>query len=117
MHIQQGNLKSFGLQLLQCMQHRVVFKGGGDNMVLSFPFPGQGRGTDRLVVRFASAGGEIDFPRLRVDHRGNFLPRVFQGFFGLLPDPVQARRVSVFLPHALRHGGDGRLAHGAAWSA
>ena len=35
MHIQQGDLKAFGFQLLQGVEHRVVFKGGGDDVVLS----------------------------------------------------------------------------------
>ena len=112
MHIQQGDFKALGFQLLQGMEHGVMFKGGGNDVVLSFFLSRKGGGTDRLIIGFAAAGGEIDFPGLRVDHGRNILPGLFQYFFSLLTDTVQAGGISVILPHTTGHSFNGRLTHG-----
>ena len=57
-HIQVGYLKAFLLQLGQSVQHSVVLKGGGDNVLLILPGAVVGGGTNGLVVCLAAAGGE-----------------------------------------------------------
>ena len=51
MHIQQGHLKAFGLQLSQGMKDSMMFEGGGNDMRLSFSLTREGCGTDGLVIR------------------------------------------------------------------
>ena len=57
-HIQVGHFKAFLLQLGQGVQHSVVLKGGGDNVLLILPGAVVSGGTNGLVVRLAAAGGE-----------------------------------------------------------
>ena len=111
MHGQQRHFKTFSFQLFQGVEHRVMLKGGGNDMILSLFPSGEGGGTDCLIVRFGSAGSEIYFPRFSVNYGSDILPGLFQYFLCPLADSVKAGRIAVFLPHTSGHGLDGCIAH------
>ena len=108
MNVQQGDFKPLLFQPVQRMQHRVMLKSGRKNM--HFPaFPAQLRGgTDRLIIRFASAGGKQDFLWLRPDELRDGFPGFLQDFSGLLTQGIQAGGIAV----VLADGGDHRLNSG-----
>ena len=112
MHRQERHVKAFQLQGVQGMKHRMVLESGRDDMGFAFLLSGKGSGTDGLVIGFGSAGSEINLARLRVNHGSNLFTGLFQDFFGLLTDAVQAGGVSVTIPHTAGHGFNGRLTHG-----
>ncbi len=66
----------------------------GYDFCLSFRFPVSRRAENRLVVRFASARGKIDLPRLTTENFGNLSAAIGQKRLCALSFPVQARRVS-----------------------
>ena len=92
-------------------QNGVVLKGGRKNVAFSFARAEHGGGAQRLIVGLAAAGGEDDLARLAAETGGDPLARVLQRLGGLLPDRMQAGRVSVMRFHVRQHRVDGRAAH------
>ena len=88
--IQVGNFKALFFQLCQGVQHRMVLKGGGDDVLLALFSTVPGSRKNRLVVRLAAAGGEDDLSRLAAQAVRHSFPGGVQGFLGLLPRGVQA---------------------------
>ena len=111
MYVQEGDFKALLFQSFQCMQHRVMFKGGGDDMHFAFRPADFSGGTDRLIVRFASAGSEGDFARIGSDGRCNLSAGIFQDSLCLLSVFIQAGRVAPGFFKQRGHGLDGFLAH------
>ena len=110
-HIQQCHVIALLFQLLQGVQHSVVLKGGGDDVLLA-PARAQGSGgQDGLVVRLAAAGGEDDLPRVAAQAACDASTCVLQRLPGLLPEGIQAGGVSIQLIQIGDHGLDGSLAH------
>ena len=64
MHIQQRHVKALLTELVERVQHRVVLKFGGYQVL--FPLTGavSGGGDDGLIVGLAAAGGEHDLARV-----------------------------------------------------
>ena len=112
LHIQIGDLKAFLFQLCQGVQHSVVLKGGGDNVLLALARAEAGGGKNRLIVGLAAAGGEDDLSRLTTQALSNGGPGGVQGFLGLLTHGVQGRGVAVDLVQVGQHGVDGHLRSG-----
>ena len=110
-HIQQLDFKTFLFQLLQGVQHGMVLKSGGNNVLLALLLSQTGGGNNGLVVGFRSAGGEDNLPGLTAQALRHGLPGGIQGLLGLLAHGVQAGRVAVNRCHIRQHGIDGRLAH------
>ena len=54
-HRQKRHAKALALQLFQRMEHRMMLKCRRDQMRLSFSFPPQRSGADRLIVRLTAA--------------------------------------------------------------
>ena len=48
-HVQQRHLKALFFQLLQCVQHRVVLEGGGDDVLLALALTDAGGGDDSMT--------------------------------------------------------------------
>ena len=111
MNIQQSDFESFLFQFFQGMQHSMMFESGRDDMHLSLLFAQPCSGEDRLVVSFASAGGEDDFTRGSANDGGDVFPCLFQCFFGSLSDTVQTGGIAPCLLHETYHGRNGRIAH------
>ena len=44
------------------MKHRMMLKGGGNNVLLAFPCAVTGGGDNCLIVGFAATGGEVNLP-------------------------------------------------------
>ena len=109
--VQQCHRKALGLQRFERMQHRMVLKGGGDDVHFAL-LPSQRRGgADRLVVRLAPAGGEIDLLRLRADDGGDLRTGLFQHVLCVLPVAVKAGGIPPGFAQNGRHGMDRRLTH------
>ena len=110
-HIQVGHLEAFLLQLLQGVEHRVMLKGRGDDVLLSLPFPQPGGGENGLIVGLTAAGGENDLPGLTAQALRHGGPGSIQRFLGLLAHGVEGRRVAVNIPEIGHHGIHRGLAH------
>ena len=110
-HVQQLHLKALFFQLLQRVQHRVVLKRGGNNVLLALPRPDAGGGDDGLVVRLAAAGGKCDLLKAAPETGGHPPPCVGQRLGGLLAHGVQAGGVAVVRLEIGKHGRHGLVAH------
>ena len=108
---QQLHLEALFFKALERVQNGVVLKGGRKNVAFSFARAEHGGGAQRLIVGLAAAGGEDDLARLAAETGGDPLARVLQRLGGLLPDRMQAGRVSVMRFHVRQHRVDGRAAH------
>ena len=62
--VQIGNFKALFFQLRQRVQHGVMLKSGGDDVLFALLLAVAGGGDDGLIVGLAAAGGEDDLPRL-----------------------------------------------------
>ena len=111
MHGQERDLEALLLQLFEHVQHRVVLKGGGDDMAFAGLLPDGRAAADGLVVRLAAAGGEVDFAGLGMDDGGDLRPRFFQTLLRLLAQLVEAGGIAVVRLHTVHHGVDGGAAH------
>ena len=75
MNVQQRDIVAVLFKLLERMQHGVMLKRRGNDVLFPFPRADGRRGKDRLVVRLAAAGGEGDLPRLGAQTPGYRFPR------------------------------------------
>ena len=110
--VQVGDGKALLLQGLAGVEHRVVLKGGGDDVVLALALHGAGSALNGPVVAFGAAAGEVDFPWLGPQAAGHRGPGLLQGALGLLAQSVKAGGVAVYFfiegEHGLQHlGGNG----------
>ena len=112
-HIQISDFKAFLFQPLEGVQHGMVLKGGGDDVLFVFPCAKTGSGDDGLIVRLAAAGGEGDFSGLAAQALGYGFTGCFQSFLGFLANGVQAGRVAVNFIQIGGHGFNGYGAHGS----
>ena len=110
-HIQQRDLKAALLQFVEGVEHRVVLKRCGNDVAFSFALAAARRAHDRLIVRFAAAGSEIDLPWLRADAGCDPRPRILQCFLCFLGKSVQAGWIAVVFLHIWQHCVDGCFAH------
>ena len=110
-HIQQLDFKAFLFQLLQGVQHGMVLKSSGNNVLLALFLSQTGSGDDGLVVGFGAAGRENDLPGLAAQALRHGFPGGVQGFLSPLAHGVQAGGVAVNGGHIRQHGVNGRLAH------
>ena len=110
-HVQQRHLKALFFQLLQCVQHRVVLEGGGDDVILALSLADPRRRDDGLVVGLAAAGGERDLLKAAPETVRYPPPCVRQRLRGLLAHGVQAGGISVKLLEIGRHSRHGLVAH------
>ena len=69
------------------------------------------RRENRLIVRLAAAGGEINLPRGSVQTLRHGFPCALQGLGRTLADGMKAGGVAVDFVHIGQHGVDGRAAH------
>ena len=60
-YIQKGNFKALFFQNIQGVQHSVMFKCGGNDVLFAFFRAIEGSGTNGLVVGLTAARGEVDF--------------------------------------------------------
>ena len=111
LHIQQSDLKALFFQSVQGVQHRVMLKGGGNDVLFALASPQTGGRDDGLVIGFAAAGGEDDFPRLAAKSLGYLGTGFFQHFLGLLTYRVEAGGVAVVIIKACDHGVFCRVTH------
>ena len=103
-HIQQRDLIALFFQLLQGVQHRMVLKFGGDQVLFALARPRLGGGDDGLVVGLAAAGGEVDLSRLGVQAGGHSGAGLGYRLGGLLGKGVKAGGVAVVLGKIGQHG-------------
>ena len=103
-HIQQRDLIALFFQLFQGVQHRVVLKFGGDQVLFALACPRLGGGDDGLVVGLAAAGGKVDLPGLGVETGGHGGTGLGYRLGGLLGEGVQAGGVAVVLGKVGQHG-------------
>ncbi len=106
-HVQIGDFKPFLFQRLAGVQHCVVLKGRGDDVVFPF-FPLRpGRTLDGPVVAFAAAAGKIDFVGVGAQTARRSGAGLFQGGLCIPPQGIEARGVAVnfFIEgeHGLEH--------------
>ena len=112
LHVQIGDLKAFLFQLCQGVQHGVVLKSGGDDVLFALARAEPGGGDNGLIVGLAAAGGEDDLPWLAAQALGHGGTGGIQGFLCLLTHGVQGRGVAVDLVQVWQHGVDGHLRSG-----
>ena len=62
--VQIGDFKALFFQLRQGVQHGVMLKSGGDDVLFALLLAVAGGGDDGLIVGLAAAGGEDDLPGL-----------------------------------------------------
>ena len=110
-NVQQLNVKALLFQLFQGVQHGVVLKSGGNNVLFAFSLANAGGGDNGLVVGLAAAGGEGDLPGLTAETFCHGLAGLLQSFRRLLADSVQAGRISIISFHIGQHRVDGCAAH------
>ena len=110
-HRQQLHLKALFFQLLQGVQHGVMLKGGGEDVLLALQGAKPGGGDNGLVVGLAAAGGEDDLLGVAAQAPGHGLPGALERLVGSLPHGVQAGGVAVVALQAGEHGGHGGVAH------
>ena len=93
------------------MQHGVVLKGGGEDVLFALQGAEAGGGKDGLIVGLAAAGGEDDLLGVAAQALGHGLAGALQRLGGLLPHGVQAGGVAVVALQTGQHGGHGGVAH------
>ena len=106
-----GDFKALLFQLAQSVQYGVMFKGCGDDVLLALARADDACGKDGLVVRFASARGEIDLAGSGAEAAGYAFARRLQNFLCPLPHRVKAGRVAVHFAKIRKHRVNGGLAH------
>ena len=110
-YIQQLHLIALVFQLFQRMQHGVMLKSCGNDVLLPFPRADAGSGNNGLIVGLAAAGGKGDLTGLAAKTGRGGLPGLLQRFRRLLAHGVQAGGISVIGFHIRQHRVDGRSAH------
>ena len=103
-HIQQRHIKALPAQLVKRVQHRMVLKFRGDEVLFSLACAVLGGGDDGLIVGLAAAGGEHDLPRVgRADEPRDLGAAGQQMFRRLLSEGVEGAGVSVYLIKVWKH--------------
>ena len=110
-HRQQLHLKALFFQLLQGVEHGVMLKGGGDDVLFALQRTPSGGGDNGLVVGLAAAGGEDDLLGVAAQAPGHGLPGALQGFGGPLAHGVQAGGIAVIVLQTGEHGSQSGVAH------
>ena len=82
-------------QLLQGVEHGVMLKGGGDDVLLPLQRAEAGGGDNGLVISLAAAGGEEDLLGIAAQAPGHGLPGALERLVGSLPHGVQTGGVAV----------------------
>ena len=104
-HIQQRHVKAFLAELIERMQHRMVLKLGGYQMLFSLTGAVSGGGDDGLIVGLAAAGGEHDLPRVGSADQLRDLGAAGEQMLGcLLPEGVERAGIAVDLVKVRKHG-------------
>ena len=103
-HVQQRYIKALFFKLFQGVKHCVVLKFGRNKVLLALPGSGLGSGDDGLVIGFASAGGKVNFFRVRTDAGGHGGPGIGQRLGGVLGKAVKAGGVAVLGCQIGQHG-------------
>ena len=93
------------------VQHRVVLKGGGDDVLLALQRAEPGGGDDGLVVGLAAAGGEDDLLGVAAQALGHGLPGALQSLGGPLAHGVQAGGIAIIVLQTGEHGSQSGVAH------
>jgi len=94
------------------VQHRVVLKLGGNQVLFAFPGPEVGRRADGLIVGLGTAGGKIDLAGIvRAQNVRNGFAGALQAGLCVLREGVQAGRIAVVLREIGEHRVQRRLAH------
>ena len=88
--VQIGNFKALFFQLRQRVQHGVMLKSGGDDVLFALLLAVAGGGDDGLIVGLAAAGGEVNFARGGVQAFCDAVARAEQRPGRLLADGMQA---------------------------
>ena len=110
MDVQQRDLPALFFKLLESVQHGVMLKLGGDDVLLALLRAELRGGNYGLIVRLAAAGGEVYLTRLGVDALGNGGSSVCEILGDYLCEGVQAGGIAVSLGEVGHH----RLACGLA---
>ena len=104
-HIQQRHVKAFPAELIECMQHRMVLKLGGYQMLSSLTGAVSGGGDDGLIVGLAAAGGEHDLARVGSADQLRDLGAAGEQMLGrLLPEGIERAGIAVDLVKVRKHG-------------
>ena len=81
----------------------MMLEGGGDDVHLSVFLPDRRRGSKRLIIRLAAAGGKQDLSRLGIDHRRDVRARLLQRLSRLLTGGIKAGGIAVNVFQRLHH--------------
>ena len=108
--LQERHGKALFFQLFQRVENGVMLDHGRDNVFFALFCTGIGGRAQRLVVRLAAAGGEVNFPCRTAQAGGNVLASLEQCLSSCLSDVVDAGGIAVVLFHAGHHGLDCCLA-------
>ena len=111
MHVQQRDLKPLCRQFFQRVQYGVMLKSRGDDVPFALLRAQRRHLSDRPIVRFTAAGGEIDLLRLGVQCLRHRLPRLLYQTAGLLPKAVETGRIAVSGGQSRQHSLKRRLAY------
>ena len=99
-------------QRLHGVEHGVVLKGRGDEVLLPFLGAKQCAGQKRLIVGLAAAAGEGNFRRLGIQALRHVGACLIENLPGALTHGVEAGGVAVVLLQAMEHGLTRRLMDG-----
>ena len=111
-NVQQRDGEALLLEAAQRVQHGVVLKGRGDDVLLTLGGAQVSHAPQGLVVRLAAPRGEDQLPGLTTQPGGDPPAGIGQGFRRLLAGGVKTACIAVALPVAGEHGLYGRRADG-----
>ena len=100
---QQLDLKALFFELFQRVQHSMVLKRGGNDVLFALLRAEPRGGDDGLIVGLAAAGGEVNFARLTAETGCDGLARRLKRLRGLLADGMQARGIAVDVRQTRQH--------------
>ena len=87
---QKLDFKALLFQLFERVQHGMMLKCSGNDVLFALALAKARGGDDRLIIGFAAARGEIDLARGSVQAPCDAFARALQGFRCLLANRVQA---------------------------
>ena len=104
MHIEQRDLKAFLFEPGKAVQHGMMLKPGGDQVLLALACAEAGGGEDGLIIGLAAAGGKDYLARAfraeAVGHGLSGLGDILRHFLG---ESVKTRGVAVILGQVRHH--------------
>ena len=104
MHIEQRDLKAFLFEPGKAVQHGMMLKPGGDQVLLALACAEAGGGEDGLIIGLAAAGGKDYLARaFRAEAVGHGLSGLGDILRHLLGEGVKARGVAVVLGQVRHH--------------